>query len=168
MALNISKNESKAETKAETDYSTEAEKIAFNHLKKSQKKPVFLHGTKGYCQKFGDIQVGKNKNTCKIIEVKGQGEDWDSNTNWDVPRRDISISKTEYNFLKNNPDRFEVWIVYRLKYNPNPKWNKPKIAVCKGKDLLKCKKEVRNIFIKTPNDFWKNTKQYQTRHNERR
>src|SRR3989344_2072040 len=154
MALNISKNESKAETKAETDYSTEAEKIAFNHLKKSQKKPVFLHGTKGYCQKFGDIQLGKNKNTCKIIEVKGQSEDYNS--------------KTEYDFLQNNPDRFEVWVVYRLKYNPNPKYNKPKIAICKGKDLLKCKNEVRNIFIKTPNDFWKNTKQYQTRHNKRR
>lgn len=140
------------------DYGSKAEKIVFNYLKK-KRKVIFLHGTKGYQFKFGDIQIGKDKETCKIIEVKGQSEDYNSRTEWDVPRRSITISKKEYEFLKNNPKRFDVYVVYRLKYNPNPKWNKPKIAICKGEDLLNCKTEIRQIFLKTPNDFWKNTKQ---------
>lgn len=140
------------------DYGSVAEEIVFRYWKK-KRKHVYLHGTKGYHFRFGDIQVGKDEGSCKIIEVKGEGEDYDSNTNWDIPRRYIQISKTEYNFLKKHPDRFEVYVVYRLKYNKNPKWNKPKIAICKGKDLLQCDKEVRQYFLKTPNNFWKKTKQ---------
>jgi len=143
----------------EKDYGKTAEKMVFDYLKRKNKN-VFLHGTRGYHFRFGDIQIGKNKDVCKIIEVKGQSEDYNSDTKWDVPRRYIQISKTEYNFLKEYPDRFDVYVVYRLKYNPNPKWNKPKFAICKGRDLLDCKKEVRQYHIKTPNEFWKKTKQF--------
>lgn len=142
-----------------SEYGTKAEEIVFDNLK-SKKKHVYLHGTQGYHFKFGDIQVGRNKDTCKIIEVKGQGEDFDPLTKWDVPRRSIKISVTEFDFMKENPDRFEVWVVYRLKYNKNPKWDKPKIAICKGNDLLKTKKQIRNFYIKTPNSFWENTIQF--------
>ena len=141
------------------DYGQTAEEIVFKYLKKKNKY-VYIHGTKGYHEKFGDIQIGKNENTCKIIEVKGQSEDYDSSTEWDVPRHRIVISKTEYNFLIKHPDRFEVYVVYRLKYNPNPKWKKPKIAICKGRDLLDCKTIVRQIHLNTPNSFWATTKQF--------
>ena len=143
-----------------TEYGTEAEKIVLKYLKSKKKKEVFLHGTNGYHFKFGDIQIGTNKNTCKVIEVKGEGEDFNSETKWDVPRRSVVISKTEYKFLKKYPERFEIWVVYRLKYNKNPKWDKPKIAICKGSDLLEQKYEIRNYYIKTPNAFWKNTEQF--------
>jgi Holliday junction resolvase-like predicted endonuclease len=142
-----------------TEYGHKAEDIVLNYLK-SKKKNVFLHGTKGYHFRFGDIQIGINKDTCKIIEVKGEGEDFNSQTDWDVPRHNISISKTEYEFLEKYPKRFEVWIVYRLKYNKNPKWNKPKIAICKGNSLLEQKYMIRNYHIKTPNMFWESTEQF--------
>ena len=142
-----------------SEYGNTAEHIVFEYLK-TKKKQVFLHGTKGYHFRFGDIQIGANKNTCKIIEVKGQGEDFDPSTDWDVPRHSISISKTEYEFVEKYPNRFEVWIVYRLKYNKNPKWGKPKIAICKGDDLLKQKFVIRNYHIKTPNAFWENIKTF--------
>jgi len=141
-----------------SEYGNVAELVVFDYLR-SKKKKVILHGTKGYHFRFGDIQIGTNKDTCKIIEVKGQGEDFNSKTEWDVPRHGIVISKTEYGFLKKYPKRFEVWVVYRLKYNKNPKWNKPKIAICKGNDLLDCKTIVRQIRLNTPNSFWANTKQ---------
>jgi len=142
----------------QSDYGLTGEKIVFDYLKKT-KKYVYLHHTKGYHKKFGDIQVGKNEDTCKIIEVKGEGEDHNTKTKWDIPRHHIQISKTEFGFLKKHPDRFAVYVVYRLKYNKNPKLNKPKIAICEGKDLLKCESEVRQVFLKTPNKFWQNTKQ---------
>lgn len=142
-----------------SEYGNEAERIVFEFLKLKKKK-VYLHGTKGYHFRFGDIQIGDNKDTCKIIEVKGQGEDFDPITDWDVPRHSISISKTEYGFLEKDPKRFEVWVVYRLKYNKNPKWNKPKIAICKGSELIKQGYVIRNYHIKTPNGFWENTKTF--------
>ena len=141
-----------------TEYGTLAEKKVFSYLKKTN-KDVFLHGTKEYHFRFGDIQVGKNKKTCKIYEVKGQKEDWDPKTKWDVPRRRINISITEYNFLKKYPTRFFICVVYRLKYNKNPKWNIPKMAICKGIDLVKLKTKIRKIDLISPNDYWKKSKQ---------
>jgi len=142
----------------QTEYGKYAEKKVFLYLKK-RKKNVFLHGTKGYLLPFGDIQVGKNKETCKIYEVKGQSVDNNSKTEWDVPRRSIKISTTEYRFLKNFPNRFFICIVYRLKYNKNPKWNIPKMAICKGIDLVKLKPKRRDVHLITPNEYWKKSKQ---------
>ena len=141
-----------------TEYGNLAEKKVFSYLKKTN-KDVFLHGTKGYHFPFGDIQVGKNIETCKIYEVKGQSEDNNSKTKWDVPRKSIKISTTEYKFLKNFPNRFFICIVYRLKYNKNPKWNIPKMAICKGIDLVKLKPKRRAVHLITPNDYWKKSRQ---------
>jgi len=142
----------------QSEYGDHAEKLVLKKLKKKHKH-VFAKGSKECHFRFGDIQIGKNKDTCKIIEVKGQNEDWGAKTQWDVPRRQIQISTSEYKFLKEFPHRFFVYIVYRLKYNKNPKWNKPKIAICNGKDLLKLKAQYKSIKLLTPNSYWKKSEQ---------
>ena len=128
-------------------YGKVAEEIVFEYLKRKGKNPQWIK--KG----IGDIRIGQ-----KIIEVKGQNEDWEGSENTDRVQNSITISKSEYDFLRTNPNKFEVYVVYRLKYNKDPKYNKPKIAICKGKDLIKQKSQPKTISIKTPFEFWKTIK----------
>jgi len=138
----------------QSEYGAFAEKLVYSHLKKRNKN-VFKKKSKGYHFRFGDVQVGKNKETCKIIEVKGQGEDWGPDKGWDFVRSNIRISTAEYKFLKKYPTRFFIYVVYRLKYNKNPKWNVPKIAICEGNDLAKLEPKITQIGLTTPKEFWK-------------
>ena len=135
-------------------YGTIAEELVFEYLveKEKLKDVKYIKHKPG---NFGDIQIGKNKKTCKIIEVKGQKTDNNSDSEYDWVTKYVTISKNEYKFLKKNPDRFDVYIVYRLQHDRNPKWNKAKIAIIKGRTLLnKCQPSM-TVRLGTPQWFWK-------------
>ena len=138
---------------SQKDYAIIAEEIVYEILKKKYKTKI--HDNRNNPKKIGDFQVGK-----KIIEVKGEGEDYHGfkNNKSDFVARYITVSKTEWKFLNKFPDRFEIYIVYRLneKYYPlHPEWNYPKIVMIRGRELVKCKTEKPIVNIKTPKPFWK-------------
>ena len=131
-----------------------AEELVFEYLVEKEKLKDVKY-IKQQSGNFGDIQIGKNKKTCKIIEVKGQKTDNDSDTKYDWVTTYVTISENEYEFLKKNPDRFDVYIVYRLRRDRNPKWNKAKIAKIDGRKLLKKCKPSTTVRFATPQSFWK-------------
>ena len=137
---------------SEKDYAKVAEEIVYEILKKKYKTKV--QDNRKNPKKFGDFQVGK-----KIIEVKGEGEDYPGfkNDKFDFVASSITISETEWKFLKKYPDRFDVYIVYRLneKYYPlHPDWNYPKIAIIRGTEIVDCKPERPIVKLKTLKPFW--------------
>jgi len=135
-------------------YHNVSEELVFEYLVEKEKLKDVEY-VKQQAGNFGDIQIGKNKKTCKIIEVKGLKTDNNSDTKYDWVTTYVTISKNEYKFLKKNPDRFEVYIVYRLRRDRNPKWNKAKIAIIKGRTLLnKCNPSM-TIRLGTPQWFRK-------------
>jgi len=128
-----------------------AEEIVLEILKKEGKRVI---DNRKDPKKFGDFQVGN-----KIIEVKGQNEDYTGGKldNFDFVRSSITISVREWKFLNDHPKRFEVYVVYRLneEFYPNhPEWNFPKIVRIKGTELKGKKTEQPSIQVKTPKPFW--------------
>jgi len=128
-----------------------AEEIILEILKKSRKKVI---DNRKNPKKFGDFQVGK-----KIIEVKGHNEDHTGGKldNFDFVANYITLSVREWEFLNDHPDRFEVYIVYRLneKFHPNHHdWNFPKIVRIKGTELKGRRTEQPSLRIKTLKPFW--------------
>jgi len=135
-------------------YRKVSEELVFEYLVEKEKLKDVEY-VKQQSGNFGDIQIGKNKKTCKIIEVKGQKTDNYSDTEYDWVSTYVTISENEYKFLKKNPDRFDVYIVYRLRHDKNPKWNKAKIAKIDGRTLLdKCKRSM-TVRLSTPQSLWK-------------
>ena len=135
-------------------YGIIAEEIVYEILKKKYGNKV--KDISKNPRKFGDFQVGN-----KIIEVKGQNEDYTGREadKFDYVTRYITLSNTELKFLKKYPDRFEVYIVYRLNeeyYPDHPEWNFPKVVIVKGTELQNCKIERPTIRMKTLKPFWKN------------
>ena len=128
-----------------------AEEIVLQMLKKEGKKVI---DNRKNPKKFGDFQVGNT-----IIEVKGQNEDHTGGKfdNFDFVTRYITLSDIEWNFLKKNPNQFEVYIVYRLNevhYPDHPEWNYPKIIRIKGTELKGRDTNQPMIRVKTLKPFW--------------
>ena len=128
-----------------------AEEIVLEILKKEGKRVI---DNRKNPKKFGDFQVGN-----KIIEVKGQSEDHIGGKldNFDYVARYITLSVREWEFLNDHPNRFEVYVVYRLKeefYPNHPEWNFPKIVHIKGTELKGKKTEQPSLHVKTLKPFW--------------
>ena len=128
-----------------------AEEIVLEILKKEGKRVI---DNRKNPKKFGDFQVGN-----KIIEVKGQSEDHIGGKldNFDYVARYITLSVREWKFLNAHPNKFEVYIVYRLneEFYPNhPEWNFPKIVSIKGTELKGRTTEQPTILVKTLKPFW--------------
>jgi len=132
-------------------YETVAEELVFEYLQNQGEVPKWVKPAPG---NIGDIKVGD-----RIIEVKGQTEDWNATGEEDRVRNSIKISKAEFDFMEKNPKLFDVYVVYRLKHNENPEYNKPKIAICKGVELVKIPPKIREVHISTSYEFWKETEQ---------
>ena len=91
----------------------------------------------------GDLIVGD-----KIIEVKGDSDDWDYKKG-DQVRYFIELnSEGLINEFKNNPDRFEFYCVFGIP-------NNPKCVKVSGKELSeKVKPIIKSVKYNTPKEFW--------------
>jgi len=92
----------------------------------------------------GDLMVGD-----KIIEVKGDSDDWNYKKG-DQVRYYIELNSAELiNKFEKNPDKFEIYCVFGIK-------NNPKCVVVSGKELKeKANRVLKSIKYNTPKEFWK-------------
>lgn len=128
-----------------------AEEIVLQILKKDGKK-VIDHRKNP--KEFADFQVGKTR-----IEVKGHKDPHQGmkNDDFDYVARYITLSVVEWNFLNENPERFEVYIVYGLdekQYPEYPDWNPPYVVRIKGTELKGNDTNQPTIRVKTLKPFW--------------
>ena len=128
-----------------------AEEIVLQMLKKQGKK-VIDHRKNP--KEFADFQVGKTR-----IEVKGHNEDHTGGKfdKFDYVARYITLSVREWDFLNENPNQFEIYIVYRLnetQYKDHPDWNYPKYVKIKGSELIGKPTNQPTIQVKTIKPFW--------------
>jgi len=138
-------------------YGRVSEELVFEYLVEKEKHKDVEY-IKQKARNFGDIKIEKNKKISKIIEVKGLKTDNNSDTTYDWVTKYVTLSKNEYDFLVENPDKFEVCIVYRLRHDRNPNWNKAKIARIDGRKLIECKTST-TVRLATPQSFWKDIDQ---------
>jgi len=137
-----------------------AEEIVLQILKKQGKK-VIDHRKNP--KEFADFQVGKTR-----IEVKGHNEDYPGKKfdKFDFVASSITLSVREWDFLNQNPNQFEIYIVYRLnetQYKDHPDWNYPKFVRIKGSELIGRKTNQPTIQVKTLKPFWEDKGKRQTK-----
>lgn len=96
----------------------------------------------------GDLIVGD-----KIIEVKGDSDDWDYKKG-DQVRYYIELNSAELiDKFEKNPDKFEIYCVFGIPKNP-------KCVKILGAELLKTEQIIKSIKYNTPKEFWKNTEAF--------
>jgi hypothetical protein len=97
----------------------------------------------------GDLIVGD-----KIIEVKGNSDDWDYKKG-DQVRYYIELNSAELiDKFEKNPDKFEIYCVFGIK-------DKPKCVVVSGKELKeKANRVLKSVKYNTPKEFWKDKKAF--------
>jgi len=134
------------------DYNIISEAIVFDLLEKEYGKGKVKRVPSGPGN-IGDLKVGKKTIEVKGLSVDESGSDGDK---FDFVSRGFSFSDKEWKIIQEDPDNFELWVVYRLDRKTYKEWD-VKYAIMDGRTLLKCKPSWRKVTLAMPKKMWEDT-----------
>jgi len=134
------------------DYNIISEAIVFDLLEKKYGKGKVKKVPSGPGN-IGDFKVSK-----KTIEVKGLSVDESGcdDDEFEFVSRSFNFSDKEWKIISEDPDNFELWVVYRLDRKNYKDWD-VKYSVMDGQTLLKCKPSWRKVTLAIPKKMWEDT-----------
>jgi len=138
------------------NYNIVSEAIVEELLKKKHGNKVKKISGTG-AGKVGDFKVGQ-----KIIEVKGlwSDESGKKDDEFDFVSSSFTISDKEWKIIKNDPENFELWVVYRLdRTHKDVKGWPVRYAILSGTILKKCKPTFHRVGLLIPKELWKESDQ---------